>query len=85
MIEQNDASLMKLCLGPNDLQQIFRSFNSIDARDYSRLGAAIGANTQITKLAVWLQLTAANSGFYDSLNHNTSIHELGLINGNIVL
>ena len=84
MVEQNDASLTKLCLSPNR-EQNFHNFNSSDARDFSRLGAAIGANTHITTLAVHLPLiTVANGGFYDGLKRNTSIYRLGLVGGNIV-
>ena len=85
MIEQNDASLTRLFLSPtNHLRQNFRCFNSSDARDFSRLGAAIGANTHITTFGVNLPVTAANGGFYDGLKRNTSINRLDLINGNIV-
>ena len=84
MVEQNDPSLVNLFLSTNRPQQNFRCFNSSDARDFSRLGAAIGANTHITGLAVWLQLTAVNSGLYDGLKRNTSINRLGLVEGNIV-
>ena len=83
MIEQNDVSLMKLCLGPGR-PRTFRCFNSSDSKDFSRLGDAIGANTHITTLVVWLQLTAVNGGFYDGLKQNTSVTELGVGGGNIV-
>ena len=86
MIEQNDASLTRLLLSPTHrLQQNHHSFNSSDGRDFSRLGAAIGANTHITTLVVCLPLiTAGNGGFYDGLKRNTSINKLGLVGGNIV-
>ena len=85
MVEQNDASLTRLFLNPtNRLQQTYHNFNSSDGRDYSRLGAAIGANTHITTLVVTLPLTAANGGFYDGLQRNSSIYDLGIGDGNIV-
>ena len=55
---------------------------SIDSSDYSRLGAAIGNNTHLTKLVVvhdaYQALNIANTEFFDGLKRNSSIKNLDL-------
>ena len=74
-IEQNYAGLSLLWINP-------RGFQSNDASDYSRLGAAIGNNTHLTKLNVELDevdpLDVANEEFFDGLKRNSSISDLQL-------
>ena len=50
-IGQNDHELTELCIGYSDTDG---DFQSNDASDYSRLGAAIGNNNHLTKLLVYL-------------------------------
>ena len=74
-IEQNDAGLSLLWINSS-------GFQSSDASDYSRLGAAIGNNTHLTKL--WMNLGAnqaldiANTEFFNGLKRNSSISDLQL-------
>ena len=78
-IELNDDGLTELSLGYSYLNG---GFVSSDASDYSRLGAAIGNNTHLTKLLVNLRanqaLDAANTEFFEGLKRNSSISELQL-------
>ena len=72
-VEQNDDTLFKLQIGDVSAD----NFNSSDGDDYSRLGAAIGNNTHLTKLIVDLHnansLAVEDRGFYDGLKRNSSI------------
>ena len=78
-IEQNDAELIGLWIGNPDY---VGGFISSDAGDYTRLGAAIGNNTHLTKLRVFLDanqaLDIANNAFSDGLKRNSSINDLAL-------
>ena len=64
-------------------------FKSSDARDYSRLGAAIGNNIHLKTLTVTLDeedsLDAANTEFFDGLKRNSAISDLVLHCGNQTL
>jgi len=77
-IERNDAQFMnRLQLG------IFRGwFISSNSSDYSRLGAAIGNNTHLTKLVVnpvqTPALNIANTEFFNGIKRNSSINDLVL-------
>ena len=77
-IEQNDTELLQCCIGYSE------EFQSNDASDYSRLGAAIGNNTHLVELIVALDdndedvLDAANTEFFDGLKRNSSINNLSL-------
>ena len=75
-IEQNDAGLRELWMGNDGL------FITSDASDYSRLGAAIGNNTHLTKLVVnpaqTPTLDIANNEFFNGLKRNSSISDLQL-------
>ena len=52
-IEQNYASLRELMIGRRFVGISFTgAFTSSDSEDYSRLGAAIGNNTHLTRLEV---------------------------------
>ena len=79
-IEQNDDQLTTLWMGNSNYGGGFRSS---DASDYSRLGAAIGNNTHLTNLQVFLvvdgsALDIANTEFFDGLKRNSSIRDLEL-------
>ena len=79
-IEQNDDELTLLCIGDPDFDG---GFISSDTSDYSRLGAAIGNNTHLTKLIVARlddedPLNATNNEFFDGLKRNSSISDLTL-------
>ena len=78
-VEQNDDEVTELWIGyPN----IDGEFLSSDAGDYSRLGAAIGNNTHLTKLWITLNdedpLDTANTEFFNGLKRNSSIKNLAL-------
>ena len=76
-IEQNDAALSSLMIGG------LGWFGD----DYSRLGAAIGNNTHLTKLIVDLNentLSVADREFYAGLKRNSSIREVYLSENNIL-
>ena len=85
-IEQNDDQFTTLGLSGALLGG---RFTSSDACGYSRLGAAIGNNTHLTKL--WMNLGAdqalntSNNEFFDGLKRNSSINNLTLICGNQAL
>ena len=78
-IEQNDVSCKAIKLGYSDFDG---AFISSDASDYSRLGAAIGNNTHLTKLVANPVLTPTldivNNKFFDGLKRNSSISDLQL-------
>ena len=86
-IEQNDDQLTTLRIGSalilngRSLDN-FGEFLSSDASDYSRLGAAIGNNTHLTKLMVnpvqTPTLDIANNEFFDGLKRNSSINNVTL-------
>ena len=79
-VQQNDDTLTGLYLGKwsitsNDPRGRFNSYNG---SDYSKLGAAIGESTNLTKLDVDLSsdgiaLDVIHTGFYDGLKQNKSI------------
>lgn len=72
-VESNDNTVIKLSIGHMD-----------GGFDFNRLGRAIATNTNITLLNVSLHVNALSindTGFYDGLKQNTSIHEL-MINCN---
>ena len=85
-IEQNDDQLTTLRIRSTLLDGLFISS---DASDYSRLGAAIGNNTHLTKLVVNPALTTAldiaNKEFFDGIKRNSSIRELVLHCGQHIL
>jgi len=74
-IEQNDDGLKRLWIGNTDFHW---GFQSSDASDYSRLGAAIGNNTHLEELRVRLGLNQAlvitNNEFFNGLKRNSSIN-----------
>ena len=74
-VEQNDAQFTDLWINPTG-----GAFRSSDACDYSRLGVAIGNNTHLTKLRVYLRanqaLDIANNEFFDGLKRNSSINNV---------
>ena len=75
-VQENDDTLESLWIGGR------RDFRSSVGDDYSRLGAAIGENTHLTKLNVVLDdivSDVTNNAFYDGLKQNSSIQTLSLI------
>ena len=78
-IEQNDDQLITMGISGALLGG---RFTSSDASDYSRLGAAIGNNTHLEELRVFLganqALDIANTEFFDGLKRNSSINDLTL-------
>jgi len=89
-VEQNDDQLTTLRIS-STLLDVDGRFASSDASDYSRLGAAIGNNTHLTKLVVnpaqTPTLDIANHEFFDGLKRNSSISDLQLNcnNGHILV
>ena len=83
-VEQNDGDLTELYIGELLLgfSDVDGEFQSSDASDYSRLGTAIGNNTHLTKLRVYLganqALDIANNEFFNGLKRNSSINDLAL-------
>ena len=71
LIEQNDDSITALSI---------RQANSRGI-DFDRLGRAIARNTNITNLEVYLGTDITDTGFYDGLKQNSSIHEIIIRNG----
>ena len=80
-IERSDAQFTDLQLGYSGIDG---GFKSSDASDYLRLGAAIGNNTHLKKLRVYLganhnqSLDISNTEFFDGLKRNLSINNLEL-------
>ena len=86
-IEQNDDQLTTLGISGALMSGCFKSS---EASDYSRLGAAIGNNTHLTKLLVYLgavganpanhnqTLDIANTEFFNGFKRNSSINHLTL-------
>ena len=75
-VEENDAELteLRICEASRD-----GVFISTDGADFSRLGAAIGKNTHLQRLAVHaVALGVTNNEFYEGLKQNSSIHNLAL-------
>ena len=83
-VTQNDPSLTELRLvGYNVGDGVYDGqFYSNNRDDYPTLGAAIANNTHMESLEVTLSnrlpLTVADRGFYDGLQHNSSINKLVL-------
>ena len=87
-IERNDDELTLLYIGYGNLDG---GFTSRYFSDYSRLGAAIGNNTHLESLLVFLDiddvdegdvLDIANNEFFNGLKRNSSINILELSCGN---
>ena len=85
-VQQNDDTLTELHVG-NWSETSDDPFNSNDGSDYSKLGAAIGENTNLTWLEVDLSITrlhtrvvldVVHTGFYDGLKQNKSIYKLSV-------
>ena len=77
-VEQNDGSLTKLTLSNSMCVGI----------DFDRLGRAIATNTKIIELDVSLQgitLNVTDKEFYNGLKQNSSIHEVVIRDGFIMM
>ena len=86
-VEQNDDTLTELRVGCptgfNPSSRIdFSTLGTYISEDFSRLGAAIGQNSNLTTLHIVFNgvvaLDVKHSAFYDGLKHNTSIHQLNI-------
>ena len=92
-VEQNDDTLTELRVGcPTGFNPSSRiDFSTLGTHireklkvgeDFSRLGAAIGQNSNLTTLHIVFNgvvaLDVKHSAFYDGLKHNTSIHQLNI-------
>ena len=78
-VEEDDATLTELHIGGRG----YGHFNSSDGRDFSRLCASIGQNTNVKTLAFNFEgmdvyLNDDNSEFFDGLKCNSSIDRLTL-------
>ena len=92
-VEQNDDTFTELRVGcPTGFNPSSRiDFSTLGTNireklkvgeDFSRLGAAIGQNSNLTTLHIVFNgvvaLDVKHSAFFDGLKHNTSIHQLNI-------
>ena len=79
-VEANDVESTDLKLGHSSNYFSISYFKSSNASDYSRLGAAIGDNTQLKTLTFTIgdecALDISNTEFFNGLKRNSSINDL---------
>jgi len=82
LVEQNNSSFKLLSLGDMGCQFHVYGYSFSDNSDYSRLGTAIGNNTNLDIFEVDIAyiegIDTENNTLYDGLKRNSSIKELSL-------